>query len=183
MFLKRLILLQLFILPSVFVLGQEGLRSSQFKANLTFLGASASYEKSISKRNTLNFEAGLNYGFFYAYSDALGDNFGYTLAPNLSVEGRHYYNLDKRLRKGKSITNNSGNFLSLALGYTFTPIAYNNAYNNPSAVITPSWGMQRGVGKRFSFEMLLGFSFRYDSRAEEGTGSPAIGLKFGYIIY
>ncbi|MRG44689.1 hypothetical protein GFS24_06170 [Chitinophaga sp. SYP-B3965] len=180
---KRLILLQLFILTSLFALGQEGLKSSQVKANLLFLGASASYEKSISRNISLNFEAGLNYGFVYSYNSTFGGDFGYTLAPNLSAEARHYYNLDKRLRRGKSITNNSGNFLSLALGYTFTPIAYDNAYNNPSAVLTPSWGMQRGIGKRFSFELLLGFSLRYDSRAEEGTGSPAIGAKIGYIIY
>lgn len=164
-------------------MGQESLKSSQLKANLTFLGASASYEKSISKRTSLNFEAGLSYGFFYAYSDFAGETFGYTLAPNLSAEGRHYYNLAKRLRKGKSIMNNSGNFLSLALGYTFTPIAYENAYNNPSVIITPSWGMQRGIGRRFSFELLLGYSFRYDTRAKENNASPAIGLKFGYILF
>lgn len=111
-----------------------------------------------------------------------GDNFGYALAPGLTAEARHYYNLNKRVRKGKSIANNSGNFLSLALGYDFTPIAYDNMYNNPSVSITPSWGIQRKIGRRFSLETLLGISFRYDNRAEEGNVSPAIGFKFGYVI-
>lgn len=184
---KRIILLQLFILTALQAISQDGLKpslkSSQVKANLLLIGASANYEKSISRRTSLNFEASLNYGFFYAYSDFAGESFGYTLAPMLSVEGRHYYNLDKRVSKGKSIANNSGNFLSVELGYSFTPIAYDNMYNNPAVAITPSWGMQRGIGKRFSFELLLGYSFRYDSRAEEGSATPAIGLKFGYILY
>jgi len=181
--LKRIILLQLFILTALQAIGQEGLKSSQLKANLVVLGASASYEKSISKRTSLNFEAGLNYGFFYAYSAFAGESFGYTLAPTLTAEGRHYYNLDKRVRKGKSIRNNSGNFISLALGYAFAPIAYDNAYHNPAVAITPSWGIQRAIGRKFSMELLLGYSFRYDSRAEEGSATPAIGFKFGYILH
>lgn len=185
--LKRIILLQLFILTALQAISQEGfkpsLRSSQVKANLLLIGASANYEKSISRRTSLNFEASLNYGFFYAYNDWDEESFGYTLAPNLSIEGRHYYNLDKRVRKGKSIANNSGNFVSLALGYSFTPIAYDNMYNDPSIAITPSWGMQRGIGKRFSMELLLGYSLRYDSGAENLSTTPVIEFKFGYILY
>jgi len=46
-------------------------------------GASASYEKSIFKADPLNFEASLNYGFFFSSSDAFGNNFGYTLATGI----------------------------------------------------------------------------------------------------
>lgn len=180
---KRFIILQLFVLTSISAVCQDGLKSSQLKANLILFGASASYEKSISKRTSLNFEASLNYGFFFSGSDAFGNNFGYTLAPALSIEGRHYYNLSKRLRKGKSIANNSGNFLSATLNYSFTPVAYNNMYNNPVVSITPSWGIQRKIGRRFSLETLLGVSFWYDRNAEEGNVTPAIGFKFGYVIF
>lgn len=179
---KRIILLQLFILSALQAISQEGLKSSQLKANLILLGASASYEKSISKRTTLNLEAGLNYWFSYAYSDYLGSDFGYTLAPVLSVEGRHYYNLNKRVRQGKSIANNSGNFLSVGLGYTFAPIA-SDMYEDPVVAITPSWGMQRGIGKRFSMELLLGYSVRYDIGYEEISAMPVAEFKFGYILY
>jgi hypothetical protein len=180
--LKRIILLQLFILTSGGALAQDGLKSSQLKANLILVGASASYEKSISRRTSLNFEAGLNYWFSYAYSDYLGSDFGYTLAPTLSVEGRHYYNLNKRLRRGKSIANNSGNFLSVGLGYTFAPIA-SDMYEDPAVSITPSWGMQRGIGKRFSMELLLGYSVRYDIGYEEISAVPVVEFKFGYILH
>ncbi len=179
---KRIILLQLFILTALQAIGQEGLKSSQVKANLILFGTSASYEKSISRKTSLNFEAGLNYWFSYAYSDYFGSDFGYTLAPIVSVEGRHYYNLDKRLRQGKSIANNSGNFLSVGLGYTFTPID-SDMYEDPVVAITPAWGMQRGIGKRFSMELLLGYSFRYDIGYEELSATPIVEFKFGYIIH
>lgn len=185
---KQLILLQLLFLTSLpaFCQHEESmLKSSQLKANLVFLGASASYETRISPKNTLNFEASLNYGLAYSYSSSMGENFGYTLGPGISAEARHYYNLAKRVRLGKSTLNNSGNFLSLQLGYQFAPIDYNNIYANPFLSLTPAWGMQRRVGRRFSFEGVFGFSVQYETNSslEVWNATPSIQLKFGYVIF
>ncbi len=152
------------------------------KLNVNLVGFSASYEARLARRFTLNLEAGAGYSFYYGNS-YFGEDFGYALAPFVAAENRYYYNLEKRERKGKSIRNNAANFLSATLRYDMVPVAYEDLYNNPRISLRPAWGFQRSIGRRFSFETLLGWSIRYDTQLKEWEHSPAVNFKLGYFLW
>lgn len=175
-------MLPLFLLfLSTIVKGQTDtskLKSSQLKANLNFIGASASYELRIARNTTLYTEAMIDGGF--NWSSNFG--WGYALTPGVAAQVRQYYNLRKRESRGKSIRNNAGNFFTLGLQYRFDPIAYDKINNNAMLVFTPAWGFQRNLGKRFSFETLLGLDFGKDLVEDQDDTTLHFRLKFGYVL-
>lgn len=158
-------------------------KSKQLKINASIIGLSISYEKSISRNLTINYEAGLSYSFYVGGGALYGKRFGYELSPIFSIENRWYYNLNERYRKGKKITNNSGNFLSIKAGYRASPITSKNLYDNPALVIIPAWGIQRNIGKKISFELAPGYAFILDTQRNEWSKSINLSIKFGYILY
>ena len=83
--------------------------TSQFSLN--FLLPSVEYETAISENSTLD----LNLGFGIGYHDsAYLDEAEYGVYPNFQAQYRYYYNLKKRLEKGKKISENSGNYIALS---------------------------------------------------------------------
>ncbi len=79
-------------------------------------------EFNMKKLYPINFTAvgTLDYlgGFKYSYSDFYGSDFEYILTTNIALEGRYYYNFDRRIGKGKNTKNNSGNYIALKGTYT-----------------------------------------------------------------
>ncbi|MHA6697085.1 hypothetical protein [Chryseobacterium sp. A321] len=63
-----------------------------------FLGLNVYNESRLASEIALRSSANLNAGFWFG--DIMGS--GFVLAPELSVEPKYYYNLDRRARKGKS---------------------------------------------------------------------------------
>lgn len=153
------------------------LERSQAKISLKTMGASFNYEQRFTKHSTLNVEAGLDYSFMFTTHGN-----GYALSPAVGLENRHYYNLAKRERAGKNISQNSGNYFAMAAAYHFVPVAYHDVYNNPFLAFTPSWGLQRRAGKHFSYEFAAGWNFQYDLTIKEWGHAPRARFMFGYIF-
>lgn len=91
-------------------------------------------------------------------------NDSYTfLTPEITLEPRFYYNLNKRRRNGKNISKNSGNYFSLRSSYypdSFT-IGNDGGYNFvPELNIVPTWGMRRNLGNHFNYELGGGIGYR-----------------------
>lgn len=158
------------------------LKPAQFKINALLIGASLSYEQRISRSNTLSLEGAARYGFSYQRSSFAGTDFRYSLSPYIAAEGRHYYHFPQRLAKHKKIMNNSSNFWSLQAGYIFKPISKTDVTYSDGVFIMPSWGIQRSVGKCFSFELALGPAIDYNFSTKSYSGGVSAGLKFGYVI-
>ena len=158
------------------------LKSKQIEVNASIIGLSLSCEKSISRSFTINYETGLSYSFYVGGGTLYGNRFGYELSPIFSIENRWYYNLHKRFIKNKRTINNSGNFLSIKTGYRASPIASRNLYDNPVLVIIPTWGIQRSIGKKVSFEFAPGYAFIFDTQRKEWSQNINLSLKFGYIL-
>lgn len=111
----------------------------------------------ISLRSELGLDAGI-FGIMHRYE------VGYILIPDITVEPRYYYNLNKRVTKSKSIAGNSGNFVSLKTSYypdwfVITKNKTLRPYNHISVI--PTWGMKRNVGNHFTFETGIGIGYRY----------------------
>ncbi|ASB48700.1 hypothetical protein [Alkalitalea saponilacus] len=118
---------------------------------------------------------------FDPYINAPNGSFGWALIPKISVEPRYYYNLRKRQAKLRRIDGNSGNFLSINLGYG-TQFAFSNtdikAY--PTSRVIPMYGLRRNIGKRFNYEFAVGLGptwvhknrFYYNFEKEEFIERP-----------
>ncbi|RYU81867.1 hypothetical protein [Hymenobacter persicinus] len=69
------------------------------------------------------------------------------------LAGRYYYNLNKRIRKGKSASNFSANYLSLALGTGYgrhglgTPFSTDGRGHAVRASVAVVYGLQRRLGR------------------------------------
>lgn len=108
------------------------------------------------------------------------------MTPVISVEPRWYYNLEKRLSKSKSISGNSGNFVSLQTSYHpdwFVISNYDNLKTFNLITIIPTWGIKRNIGKHFTYETSIGVGYGYQFRGEyDDVNGIAIdlNLRIGY---
>lgn len=163
-------------------LPDNGLKPLQIKGNLILPGIGMSLERKLSPKTTLHAEIDLMGSYYYTYSSYYGGDWGYELVPAVRLEERFYYNLRKRLARGKSMRNNSGNFLAVSGSYFFGPVANRNMRSQWSFSLQPLWGMQRGVGKHFSFDARFGLGPVYYSDVRRWEVQPRAQLMLGYVI-
>lgn len=111
----------------------------------------------ITLRSEIGFDSGLWGGTYYDYT-------GFVMTPVLTVEPRFYYNLKNRQVKGRRISNNSGNFISLKTSYHpdwFVISNYDYIRIISDISFIPTWGIKRNIGKKFNFETGFGLGYRY----------------------
>lgn len=87
------------------------------------------------------------------------------LIPEITLEPRFYYNLNKRNGKGKNISKNSGNYFSLRSAYYPDSFMIGNTDGItfvPELNIVPCWGMKRNLGNHFNYELGGGVGYRKD---------------------
>lgn len=124
------------------------------------LGVWLNNETKIYEKTTLRSELAMNFGFSkQANREAL-----WAFTPSLRLEPKYYYNLERRLNKGKSIDNNSGNFFSLPVTYTpnwFLISNIENAEVIPNISIVPSYGLRRNITGQLNYEFSFGAGYAY----------------------
>lgn len=107
----------------------------------------------------------------------------------LQAKYKLYYNRQKRLDKGKSILNNSGNYVGFRFKYAsreLNPanISGINFYEFHQVTLWDiHWGIQRTMGKRFLFNLNLGLGYGYDWDFENGMVYPAGDVRFSYKLW
>lgn len=110
------------------------------------------------------------------------------LVPVISAEPKWYYNLNKRVRKGRNIEGNSGNAFSVKVQYNpnfifagenFVPIPHHLA-------LIPKWGIRRVYWKHFTFETSLGigpvFYLNNDNLYKKSEIFTDLTLRIGYTF-
>lgn len=143
---------------------------------VTFLGLSYSYELPATRRSVINFEPMIN--------GVIGSSFGshfWLMAPLIRIEPRYYYNLLRRIKKGKKTIHNSANYLALAAEYQFGYSIGVNAEALQSFVIVAKWGLKRAIGDHFIFEFAIGPA-AINSKGYPWIWMPALDLKLGYAF-
>jgi hypothetical protein len=134
-----------------------------------FLGIYGFEEFRLSDNISLRTELGLDMALSLS-----GTSTDASLVPVLTVEPRWYYNLDRRVRKGKRITRNTGNFISLNVRYHpdlfVLDLSDRRNISIPDQIaIVPTYGVRRSLGKHFSYE--AGFGLGYRRVFEERIGA------------
>jgi hypothetical protein len=129
---------------------------------------------------TLNGQFSVEGGFFGS-----SNNFNYIFVPSFNLEPRWYYNLNRRMNKGKKTLNNGSNYVSIEFSYVPNWFSINSLDNivivQPHYYVIPKWGLRRTIGNRFSFEFAMGYGAYLT--AGEISGQFGLDLRFGYVFY
>lgn len=158
------ILLYLFFSSSLFA---QDKATDLFNINLSILGVGVQYEKALNNNFTAVGSLDYSGGFRYSNNYLYGSDFEYILTTNIELEGRYYYNFNRRISKRKNTSNNSGNYLALKAVYIPDWLTYSNSKNlsvDPQGMITFNYGLKRSFAQNFFYEFYtgLGISFYQD---------------------
>lgn len=158
---------------------------SVFGIQTGFLGTWIHNESKLTYTIAIRSEFGLDANFFGNYYDK--NNF--LLAPVIIIEPKWYYNLKKRAKKSRKIDGNSGNFISLKIGYHpdwFTISNLDDIRIVSDVSIIPTWGIRRSIGNHFNYETGIGIGYVYyfakDAGFFEDKSEAALNLhlRIGY---
>ena len=133
---------------------------------LNFLNPGVEYEMPTGTYSTFSAGLGVGYGGSYPdLSDKESSGLIYMIAPFLDLQHKWYYNLEKRLSKNKSISNNSGNFISARFLTRGHSIADNlDRTSNFDFAVMPTWGLQRSYNDKFHLLFDIGSLYYFDSK-------------------
>lgn len=174
----------------VFAIASSAIITAQEKASLEksltgvqvgFFGANVYNETRLSENIALRSEISL---YPSIWGGDLYSKTGFALTPAISVSPKWYYNLQKRADKGKSTTNNSGNYWSAKLEYIPDWFVISNTKDirvNPTLALIPNWGIRRNFAQNFNYELRLGLGA--GKILKEGYNlqvMPEISFKIGY---
>ncbi len=149
----------LFVVLCTFnVQGQEAsVEKSIYGIQTGFWGVWGYNETKLSPEWALRSEVGL--------FDYLGLVEGLSLEPVLTVEPRLYFNLKKRLAKGKRIDGNSGGFFGLKTRFRpdvfSVPVNTYRTQKNPSVAFIPTIGARKNIGSHLNYELGFGLGVEY----------------------
>jgi hypothetical protein len=136
------------------------------------------YERKLGA-SAFSLNMGLGYGYFKTgnFSQIISSK-GYTIVPTL--EPRFYYDLKKRIAKGKSVNNLSGNYVSILVNTSFSNANLVGLRTSNDSVlfdmhtygtrfyIEPKWGMQRRLFKNGFMDLGIAlFGFTQDNTQYE----------------
>jgi Protein of unknown function (DUF3575) len=182
---KKYIILLVSLLTIVSLQAQEAIvvqqtpkvANSLFRVNI--LAPGLTFEKSISEKNTLALD--VNLALFYIFSSSRGSRLIKT--PFTRLQFRHYYNLEKRVNKGKNILNNSGNYVALQSSYYFKSLNDDFYIDRLDGVtLGAAWGMQRTYKSGLNININTGLGYNLSDK-KTYTVQPILNFTIGWIFF
>ncbi len=159
---------------------QETNTKKVFKIN--GINPGVSLEIPIFKKSTLSANAGIGYGGSFKNTTKYASGFLYMIGPFFDLEYRKFYNLDKRLKKNRTIKYNSGNYWGARLLFRGKAIASNfTRTDDVDFSIGPVWGIQRSYGK-FHLLFDIGPIYYFDTLGNSGFFPFMVQINLGYNI-
>ncbi len=158
-------------------------------------GIGLGFEIPISQKSVFEISAGLGSG--YTIYNINGTEFSNTWVINnpafyAQAKYKAYYNRQKRLDKGKSILNNSGNYVGVRFKYASRQLSPTFVFDGAGffaedahnvTLLDVHWGIQRPMGQRFLFNLNLGIGYGLDWDTEAGSIYPAADVRFAYKLW
>jgi hypothetical protein len=130
---------------------------SLFKINI--LAPGFTYERGVSKNSTVCLDANLSLGFVIRRNET-----SFPVTPFLRGQYRYYYNLDRRILKGKDVSNNSGNFVGLSTSHYFNPLGSKNYVSNYDGVTVGGiWGFQKTYKSNLNLSANAGLGYNFSN--------------------
>ncbi len=148
------------------------LEKHQFKFDL--LSPGISYELGLFRNQTVSSSLGLGLATYQE---------GFALGLAWNNRYRYYHNLNRRVRKGKNVAGNSGNYIAAAQAIFFSQLRIATNIEGPSdfnvGFYGLAYGIQRTYPKGLSFTAELGAGYYRGDGVDSGYG-PLIGLNIGW---
>lgn len=102
---------------------------------------------------------------------------------HVSTYGKFFYNRDKRMRKGKSMLFNSGNFIGVKVKYVSKPLTTYEYHGQTNTLLTNlNWGGQRNIGRHWNYSYSVGLGYGRNLDYAYGSFYPALDLKIAYVL-
>lgn len=135
---------------------------SLHKIRLTILGAGYEREQKVGKITSVYFGALAQGALIYQTEITVDNNYNlsthtetiFKVYPALNAGFRHYYNFNRRIKKGKKTLNNSAGYVGLDV-LAIIPTQSNTLYGSQINIM-PQWGFQTYAGRKVNFELSLG---------------------------
>lgn len=95
--------------------------------------------------------------------DLYDNKSGFALYPLFSLTPKYYYNLNRRVEKGKNIKNNAANYLAFQVRYLPGLVISNHDDMGLSNQIhfIPTYGLRRNFLKNFNYEFKVGLGYGF----------------------
>ena len=144
-------------------------------------GVGFTYEPKLSKKSTVDLSVGAGAG--YTIQSGSFNYVGEVFKPALylSATPKYFYNRDRRLRKGKTLHLNSGNYIGFRLKYV-TPSISRETLTRTSILTNVHFGAQRAIGTNWTLNYHVGLGYGYDAFSNSGAVYPAIDFRFSYVF-
>ena len=170
----------LFLCAPFFGVAQDNAEVSKNLLSANFFVPGLEYEFRLTPESTVDIGIGSGFGLAGGYLQ--GDTeFG--IFPFATAQYRRYYNLEKRLRKNKTVAMNSANYFALYSNITSgKPIIGDLQMEDDYEVaLGPVWGLQRYFQSGFKLDLRLGVGYFFEEKGDSFV-SPIIGISLGWLI-
>lgn len=166
---------------------QQGIEKSIFNVQTGATGFWINHEARLSNSFALRTEIGIDLWTFTTTNDK---EYNYMI-PSINLEPRWYYNIEKRSEKGKNISNNSANFLTVSVEYLSGGLAVgkDNGLKRPEILtVIPKWGIRRSIAQsNFNYELGAGIGYQgYIANNEDMKSDSSVGvdlhIRIGYAF-
>lgn len=134
------------------------------------------YEIAIGKNTTTSLEAIT--GFALQGCSGCETNFG--VYPIIRGQLRYYHNMERRLKKDKNISGNSGNYVAALFAYQGGSPILGNLNTTNTIVVGPVYGIQRTYKRGFFYRLEGGPALVQDD-FEEGFGL-VLAVRIGWVL-
>jgi hypothetical protein len=173
---KILLFIALFCMLEAFAQADSNVEKNQLTLN--FLLPGVIYEAGVSENSTLAAEATIG----FALRGCSGCETSFGIYPIGRLQYRYYYNLNRRLAKGKRIDGNTGNYIAPTLAAQsgtaiIGDLDFSSRFFGGLGVV---YGLQRTAPKGFQLRMEIGPAYYFDE-FDKGFGA-LIALKLGWVI-
>ena len=141
----------------------------QLGVQLGYLGTWAYGEWPLGDQLVARAEAGLDLRIGeQSYTGSVSFRF----TPVVTGGPRYYYNLIRRVRRGRDTYGNASNFVALPVSFEPGWVVWSSpegATADRALTVLPTWGMRHGIHRRYSVEAGLGVG--YSHRWRRGTAA------------
>jgi hypothetical protein len=125
---------------------------------INLIGIGGGVESPMFPNFTLYVEGGINFGSAPRNTTGFGpQSEKIVIIPYVSLQGRYYYNLFRRKKKGLSVRNYAANFIGISAPYISA-----TDYSRILLGIGPVWGIQRNAGRNGFYGLHIGPGMYFD---------------------
>ncbi len=164
---KKLLTVVLFVITFLSAFSQNKTKEGVCNvAKMTILNPGISYEKRISKFQTLFFQGFINTSVDYIISETLQEKLRFYFDPAITLQYRCYYNLRRRQDKKLKTELNNLNYVGAAFEVHRSKIPSRTYYGiepEKRAIYKVGivWGLQRNYSHRFSMDLNCGAGYLF----------------------